>query len=87
MNQLTVKGFDDALVDRMNQLAESEGISLNQAALKLLRQGAGLADEVERTETIGATLDRFIGSWTRDEANAVNAALQEFETIDESVWG
>ena len=44
MNQLTVKGFDDELDAIMRRLARQEGISLNQAALKLLREGAGLRD-------------------------------------------
>ena len=42
MNQLTVRGFDDELSDRLRGLARREGISLNQAALRLLRKGAGL---------------------------------------------
>ena len=44
MNQLTVRGFDDELSAAVIRLAKREGISLNQAALKLLRKGAGLTD-------------------------------------------
>ena len=42
MNQLTVRGFDDELAERIRRLAKQDGTSLNQAALKLLRKGAGL---------------------------------------------
>ena len=42
MNQLTVRGFDDELSAIMRRLAKQEGISLNQAALRLLRKGAGI---------------------------------------------
>ena len=84
--QLTIRGLDDALSDSVHQLAEREGISLNRAALKLLRKGAGLADDGGKPGKIGDALDHFIGSWTAEEVDAVNAALQEFETIDESVW-
>ncbi len=86
MNQLTVRGFDDALSDSMRRLAQQEGISLNQAALKLLRKGAGLSDGSEKPDTIGDSLDQFIGSWTAEEADALDAALEDFETIDESAW-
>lgn len=86
MNQLTVRGFDEALSDSMHRLAKREGISLNQAALKLMRKGAGLADGGEKTDKIGNELDEFIGSWTAEEADALDAALQDFEVIDESVW-
>ena len=41
MNQLTVRGFDDELSAAVIRLAKREGISLNQAALKLLRKGRG----------------------------------------------
>ena len=86
MNQLTVRGFDDALSDSMRRLAKQEGISLSQAALKLMRKGAGLSDGGEKPDTIGDSLDQFIGSWTAEEADALDAALKDFETIDESMW-
>ena len=44
MKQLTVRGFDDELAEAIRQLARRDGTSLNQAALKLLRRGAGLPD-------------------------------------------
>ena len=63
-----------------------DGTSLNQAALKLLRKGAGLADPAQKVDTVGASLDLLIGSWSDDEAAELDAVLEEFETIDESVW-
>ena len=86
MNRITVRGFDDALEGSIRRLADHEGISLNKAALKLLRKGAGLADAEGKTGPIGNDLDRFIGTWTREEADAVNAAIEDFEVIDESAW-
>ena len=86
MNQLTVRGFDDELNDHLQRLARREGISLNKAALKLLRKGAGLTDGPGDTDTVGSSLDFFIGSWTASEAEEMRSALEEFETIDESIW-
>ena len=86
MNQLTVRGFDDELSERIRRLAKRDGTSLNQAALKLLRKGAGLADPAQKADTVGAALDHLIGSWSDDEADELDAALEEFENIDESVW-
>ena len=82
MNQLTVRGFDDELSAAVSRLAKREGISLNQAALKLLRKGAGLADGSGGADTVGASLDHLIGSWTVAEADEMNAALRELDTID-----
>ena len=45
VHQLTVRGFDAELADSIRRLARQERISLNQAVLRLLRRGAGLADD------------------------------------------
>ena len=86
MNQLTVRGFDDELAERIRRLAKRDGTSLNQAALKLLRKGAGLADPAHRPDTVGSSLDHLIGSWSADEAAELDQALQVFNVIDEAAW-
>ena len=86
MKQLTVRGFDDDLERIIRQLARRERISLNQAALKLLRRGAGLPDGQGDGRNIGDALDDLFGSWSQDEADALDAALEVFESVDESAW-
>ena len=87
MNQLTVRGFDDELSTAIHRLAKLEGISLNQAALRLLRKGAGLTGgDNGNPNAIGASLDDLFGIWSSEEAESFNAALEVFETVDESVW-
>ena len=86
MNQLTVRGFDDDLSASLRRLANREGISLNQAALKLLRKGAGLTDSKGNPNAIGHSLDDLFGVWSRDEAESFDIALEVFETVDESAW-
>ncbi len=86
MNQITVRGFDDELSAYLRRLAKREGLSLNQAALRLLRRGAGLAEGPGRGDTVGDSFDRLIGSWTQADADEMAAALEEFETIDEAAW-
>ena len=84
MNQLTIRGFDDQLADRIRRLAKRDGTSLNQAALKLLRKGAAVADPGQGPDTVASSLDHLIGSWSDDEAAEVDAALEEFEVIDDA---
>ena len=86
MNQITVRGFDEELNERIQRLANSEGISLNQAALRLLRKGAGLTDKENADDTVGSSLDHLIGIWTSAEADEFDAALEEFENVDEAHW-
>ena len=86
MRQLTVRGFDDELSSEIQRLARREGISLNQAVLRLLRKGAGLTDGAAGRDKVGSSLDHLIGTWTQEQADELDEALQEFEKIDEELW-
>lgn len=86
MQQLTVRGFDAALVDQIRRLANREGISLNQAVLRILRRGAGLSAPRGGPAVVGASLDHLIGTWTSDEADVMDRALEDLARIDESMW-
>jgi len=88
MNQLTLRGFDDELARRIRALAEREEISLNQAAVRLLRVGARLTAGGDQPEggRVGNSLDRWIGTWTEADAQALERATRDFEQIDESLW-
>lgn len=79
MHHLTVRGLDRELAEHIRKLAQREGISSNQAVLRLLRRGAGLAAEQGTSGTVGSSLDHFIGSWTRKQADAMDRALRDFE--------
>ncbi len=86
MNQLTVRGFDEQLSETIRRLAKRDGTSLNQAALKLLRKGAGLKDNGENPNQIGSSLDDLFGLWSKEEAQAFDTALGAFATVDDSAW-
>ena len=86
MQQLTVRGFEPELSECIRRLAQEESISLNQVVLRLLRRGAGLEGDQSTADTVGSSLDHFIGSWTRQQADQMERALEDFEGIDESMW-
>ena len=87
MNQLTIRGFDDDLKNRIQSLAKREGISLNRAAVKLLRKGAGMSDGREGGNKVGSSLDHLFGRWSKEEADEFDAIIEEeFENIDEPMW-
>lgn len=84
MNQLTIRGFDDELTDRIRQLAQREGISLNRAVRR--RRGAGLGDHGGGPDIVGDSLEHLIGAWTAREAAEMNRALEDFSRIDDEMW-
>jgi len=90
MKQLTLRGFDEELERRLEELARDRSISLNRAALLLMRRGAGLAPPADRTVTtrsIGPALDRFIGVWSEDEEREFSRSIEHLDRIDPELWG
>ena len=52
---------------------------------------AGRADlvptkDTHDSNTVGSSLDHFIGTWTQEEADELDAALKYFETVDGIAW-
>jgi hypothetical protein len=86
MDQLTVRGFDKALAQRIREVARERGISLNQAAVLLLRQGAGLAVSGRRSGRVADSLGKLIGAWNKTQAEDFRRALQPLEQIDAELW-
>ncbi len=93
MKQLTLRGFDRDLERRLRALARDRSISLNRAALLLMRRGAGLAPTSERPSgfaegapSIGPGLDRFIGVWSEDEERVFLQSIEAFDRVDPELW-
>jgi hypothetical protein len=85
MNQLTVRGFDPALARRIREVAKARGLSLNQAAVLLIRQGAGLAP-AEPAPCVGDSMKDLIGTWSREEEEEFRRAVRPFEEVDPDFW-
>lgn len=86
MEQLTVRGFDKALERRLREVAKARGVSLNQAALILLREGAGLGTPGRRSKVVGDSLDHLIGSWSEEEERGFLEAVAGLEEIEPAFW-
>ena len=61
-------------------------MSLNQAALILLRRGAGLDRDLGAAHVVGDSLDHLLGSWSDDDGRHFKQAIEAFETIDPHLW-
>ena len=85
-NQLTVRGFGEDLASAVRRLAAREQISLNQAAIKLLRRGAGLSETQAPTQLPRRPIEDLFGAWTQEDADAVEDALSVFGEIDAEMW-
>lgn len=61
-------------------------MSLNKAALKLLRQATGLNAGESSRKRVGSALDEFIGCWTPGEAKEFDEQVKVFEQVDPELW-
>jgi plasmid stability protein len=86
MNQLTIRGFDEQLEKRLRELAAKHQISLNRAALTLMRRGAGLTERRGSPGRVGSDLDSFIGVWSEKDESELQRAVEPFEKIDPELW-
>jgi hypothetical protein len=83
-NQLTLRDIDPRVLAEIERMSRVEGLSLNKAAAKLLKQGAGVADQV--SQGIGSAVDRFIGKLSTAEASQLSRALRSLDRVDPELW-
>jgi hypothetical protein len=84
-SQLTLRDLDPRVLAEIHRIARSEGLSINKAAAKILKLGAGIQDAPE-DRRIGKALDRFIGTLSTAEARALSRAIGPLEKVDDEMW-
>lgn len=84
MNQLNLS-LDEALEAKVRALATEKNISLSEAAVLLMRKGAGLTVEA-KGGVVGDSLDEFIGTWTQADEDEFLKTQTFFQTIDKDFW-
>jgi len=86
MDQLSLRGVDKELERRLKEIARREGVSLNKAALMLMKKGAGLNEAGSSGTVIGSGLDRFIGRWSEKDEKRLLDSIASCEAVDEALW-
>ena len=82
MTQLTLRGFDPELEKRLRELAERDQLSLNKAALKLMRRGAGLEATPGHHRAIGDRLKHFSGRMSAADAQQIDETVERARQQD-----
>jgi hypothetical protein len=78
--QYTIRSIPDAVDGAIRERARASGKSLNEAVIDLLAEGAGLAGAPRKRRD----LRDVAGTWKADRA--VERALADQDTVDESLW-
>lgn len=84
MTTMTLRGIDETLAQTLKELARSQGVSLNTVALRLIREGTGIAKRKRTLEY--HDLDSLAGTWNQKDEMVFQAATLPLETIDHEMW-
>ncbi len=84
MEAITVRNLPPAVARAVQVKAKRERLSLSKAVIRLLEDATETAKPKERV--LHHDLDRFFGTWTKEEAGAFDEALREQRRIDPETW-
>ena len=84
MNAVTVRNLPPGVAKAVKEKARKEKLSLNKAIVRLLEEATGV--EKGKKKVVHHDLDRFFGTWTKEEADAFDEAMREHRQIDPEMW-
>jgi len=84
MKSFTIHKLEDETYEMLEELARREHTSINKTAKKLLRRALGVEDSsvAERRKRF----EKFLRTWTKEEAAEFEEAVRVFDEIDEESW-
>jgi len=86
LKQFTLRGIDATLEARLRSKAKTQGQSLNQTALTLLKNALGLLPTHRTPSHAYHDLDPLAGTWTKDEFQSFQQELKRARTVDAELW-
>jgi hypothetical protein len=84
MGAITVRNLSPEVARAVREKAKREKLSLNRAVVKLLEEATGASGR--KAEVVHHDLDRFFGTWTKEQADAFDETLREQRRIDPEMW-
>lgn len=85
MKAITLRNLSPELLERIEQESSQRGTSLNKTVIRLLEESL-LPPAKEEKYSIHHDLDALAGSWTQEEADEFDRALEQQRSIDKEIW-
>ena len=76
--QVTLRGVSDELAERLRNVAQARGESVNSTVLRILEEALGVNARQER-------LARY-ATWTAEDLKEFERALADQRRVDEDLW-
>ena len=85
MKNITVRGLDPELEEKLKQAARKDGKSVNQVVLDALKKQFGLEKE-RRFTTVHRDMDHLFGRWSEEEFEQIQGKIDSERKVDEELW-
>ena len=83
VNAVTVRNLPPEVAKAVKEKAARK-LSLNKAIVRLLEEAPGV--EKRKEKVVHHDLDRFFGTWTKEEADTFDEAMCGHRQIDSEMW-
>ena len=84
MKSMTIHGLDDSVEALIQETARKEGLSLNKAVKRLLRQALGL--EPGGNGDRKADFSEFCGVWSKTDLAEFEKSTKDLRKVDPEDW-
>ena len=85
MKAITIRGIDSSVSEKLKQVAKTEGKSVNQLVLDLIRQNVGMQKKKKFTIQ-HHDLDHLFGKWSGAEFEKIQGFIDSQRKIDPELW-
>lgn len=84
MSTVTIRGLDDLTIKALKEKAKQEGTSVNATLVKLIQEELGL--KKKKRMVVYNDLNHLAGTWSDKDYQEFQKNMEDFETIDETMW-
>ncbi|MFN0166011.1 MAG: hypothetical protein ACKV22_06235 [Bryobacteraceae bacterium] len=76
---ISLRNLPPEIEKAIKEVSRREGLSLNKATIRILETSV-------RKPVQNSDFDEFLGTWSREEADAFDALLGEMRQVDPADW-
>ena len=84
MSQITIRGLDPLVEQKIRRIAEKSGKSLNRVILDVVHGSIGSNKGPKKPAA--QSLKKLAGGWSAKDAEEFNKSIEIFEQIDREMW-
>ncbi len=85
MKAITIRNIEPEVSLRLKEAAKSQGKSVNQYLIDMIKQNLGLKKE-KKYSVVYKDLDDLFGSWSDSDYKQIQGAIDQDRKIDKDLW-